>query len=220
MTFADHSQAPGYQTQQTGPNLSRTNSTGAILLAAGFSRRFGGIKLEARLSDGSTLLQQCFNNVLQATENIIVVGRQELLQSGIYNFLPKQTGIQLLICPDAESGMGHSLAFAIKDIPQTWRSTLVCLGDMPFIKTETLKAIMAASSENNIVIPVWQSQRGHPVSFGRRYFKDLADSQGDTGGRNVIKQYPQHIKELQTDDVGVVQDIDTPEALALLTQSR
>lgn len=187
--------------------------TGAIMLAAGFSRRFGSVKLQAQLPDGSTLLQKSFNNTLQATENIIVVGRQDLLESGTYNFLPDQPGIQLIICPDAESGMGHSLASAIKHIPDSWDSTLICLGDMPFIRPDTLSAMIRTSREDNIVIPVWQSQRGHPVCFGRQYFNELAASTGDSGGRHVIKLHHQAITELATDDAGIIQDIDTPEAL-------
>jgi molybdenum cofactor cytidylyltransferase len=214
MTPADHSNSR--QTPPLGSQSSRP-VTGAILLAAGFSRRFGSIKLQARLPDGCTILQKCFNNILQVTDNIIVVGRKDLLESGAYQFLPEQQGVQLILCKDAESGMGHSLACALKQPPQDWQSALVCLGDMPLIRADTLKNIIAASASDTIVIPVWQSQRGHPVSFGRKYFAELADSQGDTGGRHIIKKYSRNIHELNTDDQGVVQDIDTPAALALLT---
>lgn len=193
--------------------------TGAILLAAGFSRRFGSSKLQAQLPDGNTILQQSFNKLIQATENIVVVGRQELLDDNTYKFLPKHPGIQLVICQNAASGMGHSLASAIDYIPDNWTSALVCLADMPFIRVETLKAIISSSTENSIVVPVWQSQRGHPVSFDRRYFAELAASSGDTGGRHVIKLYSNNIIELQTDDPGVIQDIDTPEALMLHSQN-
>lgn len=217
MTSADQKQS---ESGQPDTLHYGAHKVGAILLAAGFSRRFGGIKLQARLPDGSTLLNKCFNTIAQATDNIIIVGRQELLDIGTYTFLPQHPGLQLVLCKDAESGMGHSLASAINHIPNDWHSVLICLADMPFIRADTLKAIMASSTENNIVIPVWQSQRGHPVSFGRRYFKELANSEGDAGGRHVIKQYSQYIKELVTDDVGIVQDIDTPEALTLLTAGR
>jgi molybdenum cofactor cytidylyltransferase len=214
MTTADHS---NYGHTPTQASQSRIPVTGAVLLAAGFSRRFGSVKLQARLPDGNTILQQCFNNILQATDNIIVVGRKDLLANGVYQFLPAQPRIQLILCEDAESGMGHSLACAVKQLPEDWQSVLVCLGDMPLVRPDTLKNIIAASAGDTIVIPVWQSQRGHPVSFGRKYFAELADSQGDTGGRHIIRKYSRNIHELQTDDQGVVQDIDTPEALALLT---
>lgn len=193
--------------------------TGAILLGAGFSRRFGSVKLQALLPNGNTILHQCFNNILQATDNIIVVGRKELLETGAYQFLPDRRGIKLVLCEDAASGMGHSLASAIPCIPDTWTSALICLGDMPFLQKETLQAIINNSTENNIVIPLWQSQRGHPVSFGRRYFVELTHSAGDSGGRHVIKQHSDSIQELQTDDPGIIQDIDTPEALAMYTKT-
>jgi molybdenum cofactor cytidylyltransferase len=186
------------------------------LLAAGFSRRFGGIKLQAPLPDGNTILQRSFSNILQVTDNIIIVGREDLLSHGIYDFLPRQSGVQLVMCDDAASGMAHSLVCAVKQIPNDWKSVLVCLGDMPFIQTDTLRAIIAASAESKIVIPVWQSQRGHPVSFGRDYFAELTASEGDTGGRHVIKKHKKNVQELQSTDQGILQDIDSPEALTLL----
>lgn len=218
MTQTDHSQKAD-PAVATAPHSHNTFSagTGAILLAAGFSRRFGGVKLQARLPDGSTLLQKSFNNISQATDKIIVVGRADLAQQGTYAFLLQHPTVQLVMCQEAASGMGHSLASAAKAIPSDWRSVLVCLGDMPFISPLTLQAVMAASSEDTIVIPRWQAQRGHPVCFGRRYFTGLAASDGDTGGRHLIKQHSQQIVELDTDDAGVVQDIDTPEALARYT---
>ena len=192
--------------------------TGAILLAAGFSRRFGAIKLRASLPDGTSMLEQCFKNISQVTDNIIVVGREDLRDAGTYSFLPSATGLQFVICPDAASGMGHSLASAIPHIPDSWTSAMVCLGDMPFIQPATLQAIIDNSNEDNIVTPTWQSKRGHPVSFGRRYFSGLAASSGDTGGRHLIRHHSHHVVEVQTDDPGIVQDIDTQEALQQYTR--
>lgn len=201
------------------PEHTPPGTCGAVLLAAGFSRRFGAIKQQALLPDGTTLLQQSFKNILQATENIIVVGRRELLANGTYSFLPTIPTVQLVLCEDAASGMGHSLASAISHIPSGWQSALICLADMPLISSDTLRAIMSASAPDSIVIPVWQMQRGHPVSFGRHYFDALAQSRGDSGGRALITQNSHHVIELITDDEGIVLDIDTPETLKHLVSS-
>lgn len=216
MTRVDPPASRPTEPARQNPASAASSTCGAILLAAGFSRRFGAVKLRAQLPDGSTLLQKCFSNILQVTDNIIVVGRQDLLDSGTYDFLPQQSGLELVLCEDAASGMGHSLACAIRQVPEHWQSALICLADMPLIQQHTLKTIIAASSAHNIVIPLWQSQRGHPVCFGREHFAALARSQGDSGGRQVVEQNRQHIIELPITDQGVVQDIDTPEALALL----
>lgn len=193
--------------------LAPVSKKGAILLAAGFSVRFGGIKLKARLPNGYTLLQQTFINILQFTENIIIVGRKELLDAGVYDFLPTTHQPFLYLCEDAKSGMGHSLVCGIQHVPEDWQSVFVCLGDMPFVSAETLCLLSNASNSQNIIIPTWQAERGHPVGFGRQFFPELLLCQGDSGARHILQAHKQAIIEMETGDSGVVQDIDTPEAL-------
>jgi molybdenum cofactor cytidylyltransferase len=189
---------------------------GAVLLAAGFSVRFGSIKLKATLPDGNTILRKTFNNLLQATENIIVIGRMELLEQGVYDFIPALHRPYLFLCDDARLGMGHSLACGIRHIPPTWQSAMICLGDMPFVRRDTLMRLLSAGRSQNIIIPRYQSARGHPVIFGRQFFPELQLCQGDSGARHVLQANPNSIIELDIDDPGILQDIDTPQALAAL----
>ncbi|TFH73372.1 nucleotidyltransferase family protein [Gammaproteobacteria bacterium LSUCC0112] len=199
--------------EPAAPPSTPASKKGAILLAAGFSVRFGGIKLKAQLPNGCTLLQQTFINILQFTENIIIIGRKELLDAGVYDFLPATHQPFLYLCEDARSGMGHSLVCGIQHVPEDWQSAFVCLGDMPFVSTDTLCLLFNASNSQNIIIPTWQSARGHPVGFGRQFFPELLQCRGDSGARHILQAHKQAIIEMETGDSGVVQDIDTPEAL-------
>lgn len=188
-------------------------TTGAILLAAGFSRRFGSIKLNALLPDGRTVLQQSCHLLQSQFDNIIVVTRPALLDAGVF----AGTGFSnphLVLCPDAEQGMGHSLACAMRSLPAHWDACLVCLADMPFIKPSTLQLIHGRASKGRILIPAYQHQRGHPVCFGRDFFTELEQSKGDTGGRDVIKAHPDKVEVIDLQDAGILQDIDTPEDLS------
>lgn len=192
------------------------NLPGAVLLAAGFSVRFGSIKLKAALPDGNTILRKTFNNLLQATENIIVIGRMELLEQGVYDFIPATHRPFLFLCEDARFGMGHTLACGIRHIPSMWQSAMICLGDMPFIRQDTLTRLLSAGRSQHIVIPTYESARGHPIIFGRHFFPELQMCQGDTGAKHVLQAHPDSIIELDTDDPGILQDIDTPQALTAL----
>lgn len=207
MTTSTKSRAPA-----PSPSTPATKK-GAILLAAGFSVRFGGIKLKAQLPNGNTLLQQTFLNILQLTENIIIIGRKELLDAGVYDFLPTTHKPFLYLCEDAESGMGHSLVCGIQQVPEDWQSVFVCLGDMPFVRTNTLCLLFNASNSQNIIIPTSHAERGHPVGFGRQFFPELLRCRGDSGAKHILKAHKQAIIEIETGDSGVVQDIDTPAAL-------
>lgn len=185
------------------------------MLAAGFSRRFGSTKLNATLPDGSSIFTKSFNNLSQHIDEFIVVGRKDLLEAGTYQALGNR-GISknLVLCKDAEQGMGHSLRAGIQAIPDHWHACMICLADMPYVKPATYKQIAAHSDPFRIVIPCHNHQRGHPVSFGRRYFAALAESQGDTGGRLVIQTHPKAVLELSVDDKGILLDIDRPTDLA------
>ncbi|MBC54379.1 MAG: CTP--molybdopterin cytidylyltransferase [Gammaproteobacteria bacterium] len=187
-------------------------TTGAILLAAGFSRRFGSIKLNAVLSDGCTVFQHT-SRLLSATVNEwVVVTRPALLDAGVL----QRSGIsqsQVVLCHDADMGMGHSLACGIRALPDHWDACLVCLADMPFIKSATLQQLQAMATPHRIIIPVFNQHRGHPICFGRDFFAELAHSQGDTGGRELIKRHADKVELVAVNDAGILQDIDTPEDL-------
>ena len=187
-------------------------SVGAIVLAAGFSRRFGGIKLNARLSGGHSLLEQTLLN-LQASSvsEIIVVGRQELADTGTYNCMQKlHTPCRLVMTQNAGLGMGHSLADAASHIPSHWRAALICLADMPYVSLPTLQNLIRLGQPDRIIVPVYTEQRGHPVCFGADFFPALTHSQGDSGARHVLANFAGQIIELPVNDPGVLKDIDRP----------
>jgi molybdenum cofactor cytidylyltransferase len=185
--------------------------TGAIILAAGFSRRFGGVKLSAVLPHGSTVLQQSVRVISQGVSDLIIVTRQELLEQGMLQDIatgePQQ---HIVICHDSAAGMGHSLAQGAKQIPEDWDACLVCLADMPFISSETILKLSAVARRDTIVCPVLSGRRGHPVCFGRQFFAELTRAHGDSGGRQIMNQNSQHVQELEIHDEGILQDIDTP----------
>lgn len=187
--------------------------TGALLLAAGFSRRFGSVKLNARLPNGHTVLQQSFRNASQAFDEIIVVGRQDLYDLGTYEVLALNPDThRLIFCDDAESGMGHTLACGARAIPSHWQACFVCLADMPFIQPDTFRTLQQHIAEDRLVVPVWRQQQGHPSGFGRDYFPALQQCHGDTGARHLLCN-PAAVTRVETSDPGIIQDIDMPQDL-------
>ena len=191
-----------------------TKPIGAIVLAAGFSKRFGDSKLLAQLHNGNTVVQQTLERIAEVFPHRIVVTRPELMPQ----LLPLAPGTSFLAFEHAEQGMGATLAFAAQHIGD-WRACLVCLGDMPFIEASTYRQIAEQIEEDSIVIPVLDSKIGNPVAFGSAYFDALGKLQGDAGGRKLIKEHRSAVRELSVDDPGVLQDIDTPEDLARYQES-
>ncbi|MES3008525.1 MAG: nucleotidyltransferase family protein [Pseudomonadota bacterium] len=196
------------------------NETGVLLLAAGFSRRFGSIKLQARLRNGSSVFEQTLTRIVAATPRILVVTRPDLLEvplaiQRVVRSLDQSVCIDVLQCPDSHLGMGHTLAFGMAHLPD-WAGCLVCLGDMPFIATATYAQMLAALQHDTILLPQYEGEVGNPVGFGCDFFPALRAVQGDKGGRDVVRANRERVRVLPVTDAAVLQDIDTPEDLARL----
>lgn len=188
-----------------------SNGVGALVLAAGFSNRFGSVKLCAKLESGHTVFEQTLARLREAVPEVIVITRPDLAP-----LLPV-SGASLEIFEDAEKGMGATLAHGISRVFH-WQACLVCLADMPFIKTDTYRELAAVVDASHIVLPHYDSRPGNPVAFGRAFFEELSQLSGDTGGRAVIRQHPQQLISHPVSDPAILADIDTPEDLQRLQE--
>lgn len=190
-----------------------------ILLAAGRGRRFDASgrrnKLLQCLAGGESIgdsigqpvavlsarpLLACLPRVLA----VVPAGSVELAA------MLENSGCEVLTCADADGGMGHSLAHAVRH-SQAWAPAgwLIALADMPWVQSSTLQAVLAvvAANPSRIVAPCWQGQRGNPVFIPRRYQADLLALQGDQGARGLLQRYPPHL--IAVADAGIVRDVDT-----------
>lgn len=183
------------------------DTIGAIVLAAGFSSRFGSSKLLAELDNGKTVFQQTLENIRSSIPCVVVVSRSEVAP------LLSQYSSNIAVFDQAEQGMGASLSFAAKQI-EDWLGCLVCLADMPFIKPGTYRDIAAQLTAGRIIIPTYQSHAGNPVAFGKDYFNQLRQLQGDSGGKSIIINNPGSVFEFAVEDPGILQDIDTQSDLS------
>ena len=182
---------------------------GALLLAAGFSNRFGGNKLLARLDNGSTVFAQTLDRLSPAVKEVVIVTRPDLISALEAN----ESQIQSF--DDADQGMGASLAFGIK-FTRLWDACIVCLGDMPFVRTATYSLLIESADKERIVIPEYSGTRGNPVVFGCKHFDSLAELEGDSGGKSLLARHPQDLISIKVTDPAVLTDIDTPADLANL----
>jgi molybdenum cofactor cytidylyltransferase len=191
-----------------------TKPVGAIVLAAGFSSRFGSSKLLAELSSGKTVFQQTVERVAEAFPERFVITRPKMVAA----LQELAEGTSILSFEHADQGMGATLAFAAQQIGD-WDGCVVCLGDMPFIETATYRRIAELVTTGSIVTPTFDSKMGNPVAFGKNLYTDLEALTGDSGGRKLTSMYPPAVRELQGSDPGILHDIDTPEELAFYNDS-
>jgi molybdenum cofactor cytidylyltransferase len=185
-----------------------SHSIAALMLAAGYSRRFGADKRRLVLADGRSLLAASLALPCSMLEDVWLVLRPDEALTELE--LPK--GVHIVQNPATAQGMGHSLAAGAQRLLAESRAGAVAifLADMPSIRRHSLEALMACAAPDRIVLPSHQGKRGHPVVFGRHFWPQLSALAGDTGAREVLQQHAESVRIVELDDPGVLQDIDTP----------
>ncbi len=190
---------------------SRHLAGGAVILAAGKSKRFGSDKRLFQLSDGRTMLETTLAVYREAFDTVFVV-----LQPADEARLPLPGGrllpddVQAVHAPDAALGMGHSLAAGIR-AGRSLDFLFVALADMPDVRAETLQRLQEAMDGTaSIVQPIYRGTPGHPVGFGSFYFRELELLTGDIGAKRVIAANRRQVARLDVDDPGVLTDFDVP----------
>ncbi len=183
-----------------------------ILLAAGFSRRFGSTdKLLQQLPDGRPIALASAENLIKAIPVSIAVVRPE--NKALAELL-LNAGLKVVFCSKDNQEMADSLATAIRfsaNFEAANDGFVIALADMPYVQPAAISAIASKlNTGTSIVMPTYKDQRGHPVGFAAKFRDELAGLHGDEGARSIIKRYSDEVHLLPCDDAGVLADIDTP----------
>jgi molybdenum cofactor cytidylyltransferase len=184
-----------------------------ILLAAGRGRRFDPLGQRNKLlqilpeAGGEPVVVAGARKLLAVLETVIAVvppddGGLEALLSSI--------GCEVVVCPDADTGMAASLVRALHhSLPHEPGAWLVALGDMPHVAPATLRLLAdALAGGAPIAAPVMDGRRGNPVGFGRVHLQALLALTGDQGARRLLQTGP--VTDVAVADPGIFRDIDTP----------
>ncbi|MDF1747645.1 MAG: molybdopterin-binding/glycosyltransferase family 2 protein [Alphaproteobacteria bacterium] len=187
-----------------------------LMLAAGQSRRMGKANKLLENLDGKPMLRHSLEILLAAQIDgvTVVTGHEAERVRQAISDLP----VSFTDSPDYASGLAETVKRGIAALPESADGVLICLGDMPRVKTETLNRLIAAfdpTEGRTICVPVHLGKRGNPVLFGRRFFAEIMDLSGDTGAKSLIGAYEEQVAEIVVDDPGVLLDLDTPDALRM-----
>jgi molybdenum cofactor cytidylyltransferase len=190
-------------------------SSAGLLLAAGRGARFDQTgrenKLLAKFRNGIPVITYSALNLAKAVENRIAVIRPgaETVRKHL-----ELAGYVVIECPDASSGMGHSLAWGVAEAMKAFdmQMLIVALADMPSVETRTMNLLLeAARKTEDIVAPVFEGKRGNPVVFREKHFEKLSRLSGDRGASKFMKN--EKVTLIEVDDPGIHRDIDSPEDL-------
>jgi len=194
---------------------------GALLLAAGQSRRMGGPNKLLAAIDGVPMVAHVARRLLasRARPIIAVLGNQAEAVDAALGKLP----VERIRNPEFAAGLSTSLKRGVAALAPDLDGVIVCLGDMPLISGRHLDRLIAAFNPlegRAIIVPTRRGKRGNPVLWSKRFLPEMAELAGDVGAKHLIGEHADLVAEVEMDDDAVLVDIDTPDALDALRQKR
>lgn len=185
---------------------------GAILLAAGASRRFGEAnKLLADLG-GRKLIRRVAEAVVEsgAGDIVVVTGHDREAVEGALADLP----VRFVHNESWSDGMGRSIARGVRALRPDTSAVFVVPGDMPNLTPPFLEALAGryrdAGSEPIVVPTTAEDEQRNPVLWPRRFFDALAALDGPMGGKDVLERESAQSIRVPVNDASVFADVDTP----------
>jgi molybdenum cofactor cytidylyltransferase len=193
------------------------DNIGAIIVAAGMSKRMGEPKLLLPLC-GKPLFRYSVDAAITAGLKPIVLVGGKYVEEQIKH-VADLTDIEVIENKEYESGMASSLKVGMKALMGCADAAVVYLADQPFVPPIVTKKILESYHRHRkegirILRPAYNGIPGHPILFDADLFMEFEFIFGDEGGKSIIKNYLSRLKILPFENSQWGMDIDTPEDLA------
>jgi molybdenum cofactor cytidylyltransferase len=185
----------------------------ALVLAAGASTRMGEAKALLRGRDGRSFVQSIADAARAGGCGGVTVVVGPPHGEAIRRALPAGAGATLN--PRPERGMLSSVQAGLAALPAAATAALVWPVDVPLVRAETVRAILAAAP-GKIVVPTHAGKGGHPLRLPRRCFADALALALDGGLRALLAARAGDVARLPVDDPAVLVDFDTRDDLVRL----
>jgi molybdenum cofactor cytidylyltransferase len=187
----------------------------AVILAAGRGTRFGEApKLLAGLHS-KPIVRHVAEAALasQARPVVVVTGHRAAEVEAALADLP----LTIARNPAFAEGLSTSVKRGFEALPPETEAAIVLLGDMPLVDAPLVDRLIRrwAESRPAALVPVSAGRRGNPVVLSMFLRPEIARLTGDMGAGPLLRGR-QDVVEEPVETPGVIEDIDTPEALASL----
>jgi molybdenum cofactor cytidylyltransferase len=182
----------------------------AIVLAGGAGRRFGGAKLTASWRGGALIDGALAAALAAPVQRVIVVTGADPAVAERARALGDPR-LALVHAADHALGMSASLRAGLAATSADAAGVYVFLGDMPLVPHDIAGRLATALEGGALAAaPVCAGRRGHPALLAAVLLPRLAALEGDTGARAVLDGLGDRLALIETDDPGVLADVDRP----------
>jgi molybdenum cofactor cytidylyltransferase len=183
---------------------------GAIVLAAGRSRRMGTQKLLLPWA-GQTVIGHIVDQVLAAGVNqvwVVVGADREAVSKALENRL-----VKLVTNPDPDAEMLSSVRCGLRALSPECEAAMIVLGDQPGILTSLISTLIAKfqQTKGGIITPIHNEKGGHPLIISSQYFHEVLHCFEGIGLAGLLAAHAEAVHQVQQSDAAVLLDIDYPQ---------
>jgi len=179
-----------------------------VILAAGKSSRMGKPKFLLKYDENATFLEQIMQGyeTFACNKIIVVLNEQgvDMLLKGEPLYMPDN--IEIVINRHPERERFYSLKLALETI-NFKGSVFVHNVDNPFVNKSVLQKLLAHRTEDNYVVPEFESRRGHPVLLSGKLVADIVSEEKKALNlKEFLKPYLKQV--VKVDDKNILVNIN------------
>lgn len=181
---------------------------GAVVAAAGLSRRMGREKILLRFGETSVLERVLATLAAAGVAHRVVVLRPGLPEA---DEQARRAGASVVVNPRPEEEMLLSIRMGIGELAPDLDAFYVWPADHPAVLPETLVTLAKQASRDRVVLPTHRGRRGHPALVGSGFIDAIARIPAGEGLRHLWHADPKLVREVAVEDPGVLLDLNTRE---------
>ena len=190
--------------------------TNIIVLAAGNSVRFQGIKLFEAI-EGRPMYQYVIEKAIQVkADKIIVVTQFEEIKNWA-----EEKNLTVVMNPNSAAGISGSIRLGIS-ADDTADAYVFMVCDQPFITVESINGLLKGfyDSEKGMACVKIGQRLGNPCVFSKKYKDDLLALEGDAGGKKVLCSKLEDVFYYCVENEWELMDVDSKEDFRMLMEGK
>ena len=190
--------------------MTERSGVGAILLAAGQSRRMGARNKLLLDIEGEPIVRRVARTLLDShvEEVVAVLGHQSAAVGEALAGLPVRTVRNAAF----REGQMTSVRCGLEALPDRFAGIVVALADQPALTSADFNFLIDAflsGDRYRIAVPARGDRRGNPIVMAAHHRDEFSGRGLNFGCRNLIARNPQIVRTIEPPNDRFFKDVDT-----------